>query len=64
MHFFFKKTHVTEKTSSRQTTLRPYDKKNPDKVISEFFLTFNEETDQDKILQLLVPISKRIGGYT
>ena len=64
MHFFFKKAHVTEKTSSRQTTSRPYDKKNPGQAISEFFFTFNEETDQDKILLLLVPNSKRLGGYT
>ena len=66
MHFFFKKAHVTEKTSSRQTTSRPYDKKNPDRAISKFFLTINEETEQfqDKILQLLVPNSKRLGGYT
>ena len=66
MHFFFKKAHVIENTSSRQTTSRPYDKKNPDRAISEFFLTFNEETEQfqDKILQLLVPNSKRLGGYT
>ena len=63
MHFF-SKAHVTEKTSSRQTTSRPYDKKNPNRAISEFFFTFNEETDQDKILQLLVPNSKRLGGYT
>jgi len=56
--------HVTEKTSSGQTTSRPYDKKNLDRAISEFFLTFNEERDQDKILQLLVPKSKRLGGYT
>ena len=27
-------------------------------------MTFNEETDQDKTLQLLIPNSKRLGGYT
>ena len=27
-------------------------------------MTFNEERDQDKILQLLVLKSKRLGGYT
>jgi hypothetical protein len=66
VHFLFKKAHDTEKTSSRQTTSRPYDKKNPDRAISKFFLTFNEETEQfqDKILQLLVLNSKRLGGYT
>ena len=62
--FLQKKAHVIEKTSSRQTTSRPYDKKNPDQAISEFFFTFNEERDQDKILQLLVPKSKRLRGYT
>ena len=52
---FFKADHFK--------TLR---QKEPDQAISEFFLTFNEETEQfqDKILQLLVPNSKRLGGYT
>ena len=27
-------------------------------------MTFNEERNRDKILQLLVPKSKRLGGYT
>jgi len=35
--FFFEKAHVTKKTSSRQTTSRPHDKKNLDRAISEFF---------------------------
>ena len=35
--FFFEKAHITKKTSSRQTTSRPHDKKNPDRAISEFF---------------------------
>ena len=39
--FFFEKAHVTKKTSSRQTTSRPHDKKNPDRAISEFFLIKN-----------------------
>ena len=38
--FFFEKAHVTKKTS-RQTTSRPHDKKNPDRAISEFFLIKN-----------------------
>ena len=65
MHFFLK-AHVIEKTSLGQTTSRHYDKKNPDRAISEFFSTFNEETKQfeDKTLKLLVPNSKRLGGYT
>ena len=70
--FFFKKAHVTKKTSSKQTTLRPHDKKNPDRAISEIKnpvyarAPFNEESErfQDEILQLLVPNSKRLGGYT
>ena len=32
-----KKAHITQKTSSRQTTSRPHDKKNPDIAISELF---------------------------
>ena len=53
--FFFEKAHVTKKTSSRQTTSRPHDKKNPDRAISEFFLIknpFDEESEQfqDKTL--------------
>ena len=39
--FFFKKAHVTKKTSSRQTTSRSHDKKNPDLAISELFLIKN-----------------------
>ena len=39
--FFFEKAHVTKKTSSRQTTSRPHDKKNPDRSISEFFFIKN-----------------------
>ena len=39
--FFFEKAHVTNKTSSRQTTSRPQDKKNPDRAISEFFFIKN-----------------------
>ena len=39
--FFFEKAHVTKKTSSRQTTSRPHDKKNPDRAISEFFFIKN-----------------------
>ena len=39
--FFFEKAHVTKKTSSRQTTSRPQDKKNLDRAISEFFLIRN-----------------------
>ena len=75
LFFFFKKAHVTKKTSSRQTTSRPDDKKNPDLAISELFLIknpvyaqepFDEESEQfqEKTLQLLVPNSKRLGGYT
>ena len=41
MHFFLQKTHVTKKTSPRQTTSRPHDKKNPDLAISELFLIKN-----------------------
>ena len=74
MHFFFKKAHITQKISSRQTTSRPHDKKNMDQSISEFFLIknlgicsepFDEESEQfqDKTLQLLVLNSKRLGGY-
>ena len=73
--FFFKKAHVTKKTSLRKTTSRPHDKKNSDRSISEFFLIknpgicsepFDEESEQfqDKTLQLLVPNSKRLEGYT
>jgi len=66
--FFLKKAHVTKKISSRQTTSRTHVKKNPDQAISEFFLIKNldEESEQfqDKTLQLLVPNSKRLGGYT
>ena len=29
MHFFIQKAHITQKTSSKQTTSRPHDKKNP-----------------------------------
>ena len=51
-----------------QTTSRTHVKKNPDQAISEFFLIKNldEESEQfqDKTLQLLVPNSKRLGGYT
>ena len=36
-----KKAHITQKTSSRQTTSRPHDKKNPDIAISELFSTEN-----------------------
>ena len=86
--FFFKKAHITQKTSSRQTTSRPHDKKNPDIAISGLFSTkrtrtklypssfrqrtrvyarepFDEESGrfQEKTLKLLVPNSKRIGGY-
>ena len=39
--FFSKKVHVTKKTSSRQITSRPHDKKNPDLAISELFLIKN-----------------------
>ena len=70
--FFFKKAHVTKKTFSKQTTSRPHDKKNPDRAISEIKNPvyarepFNKESEQfqDEILQLLVPNSKRLGGYT
>jgi len=74
--FSFKKAHITQKTSSRQTTSRPHDKKNPDIAISELFfdkepgymlrspLTKNQSDFKKKTLQLLVPNSKRLGGYT
>ena len=39
--FSFKKAHITQKTSSRQMTSRPRDKKNPDIAISELFSTKN-----------------------
>ena len=39
--FSFKKAHITQKTSSRQTTSRPHDKKNLDIAISELFSTKN-----------------------
>ena len=42
--FSFKKAHVTQNTSSRQTTSRPQDKKNPDIAISELFLTKRTRT--------------------
>ena len=29
MHFFLQKAHITQKTSSKQTTSRPHNKKNP-----------------------------------
>ena len=72
--FSFKKAHITQKTSSRQTTSRPHDKKNLDIAISELFSTknpgicsepFDEESTrfQEKTLKLLVPNSKRLGGY-
>jgi hypothetical protein len=41
VHFFLQKAHITQKTSSRQTTSRPHDKKNPDIAISKLFLTKN-----------------------
>ena len=73
--FSSKKAHLTKKTSSRQTTSRTHDKKNPDRTISELFLIktrvyarepFDEESKQfqGKTLQLLVPNSKRLRGYT
>ena len=75
MSFFFKKAHITQKISSRQATSRPHDKKNPYRAISEFFFIKNpgicsgalrrrSEQFQDKTLQLLVPNSKRLRGYT
>ena len=39
--FSLKKAHITQKTSSRQTTSRPHNKKNTDIAISELFLTKN-----------------------
>ena len=41
---FFKKAHVTQETSSRQTTSRSQAKKNPDIAISELFLTKRTRT--------------------
>ena len=42
MYFFLqKKAQLTQKTSSRQTTSRPHDKKNPGIAISELFSTKN-----------------------
>ena len=37
--FSFEKAHVTQNTSSRQTTSRPQDKKNPNTAKSELFST-------------------------
>ena len=42
--FFFKKVHVTQNTSLRQTTSGPQDKKNPDIAISELFPTKRTRT--------------------
>ena len=41
MHFFLRKSEITKKTSSRQITSRPHDKKNLDLAISELFLIKN-----------------------
>ena len=39
--FYSEKAHITKKTSSRQITSRPHDKKNLDLAISELFLIKN-----------------------
>ena len=66
--FFSKKAHIAKKTSSRQITSRPHDKKNRDLAISELFFYkepgYMLRNPQEKTLQLLVPKSKRLGGYT
>ena len=59
--------HVTQNTSSRQTTSRPQDKKNPNTAKSELFSTRKpgklSTENQEETLKLLVPNSKRLGGY-
>ena len=63
---FLQKSARHRKDFFKADHFKTLDKKNPERAISEFFLTFNEETEQfqDKILQLLVPNSKRLRGYT
>ena len=65
-----KKTHTTQNVSSRQTVSGPQDKKNPNTASELLFNKevgepFNEESGrfQEKTLKLLVPNSKRLGGY-
>ena len=69
--FFSKKAHTTQNASSRQTVSGSQDKKNPNTAKSEPFFNkevgepFDEESGrlQEKTLKLLVPNSKRLGGY-
>ena len=66
--FLQKKCTSPRRLLQDKTTSRNHDKKKPDRAISEFFLIKNPGTHsvtfQDKTLQLLVPNSKRLGGYT
>ena len=57
--FFFKKAHVTKKTSSRQTTSRPHDKKNPDLAISELFSIKNPDICLGALRRSIRAISRR-----
>ena len=57
--FSFKKAHITQKTSSRQTNSRPHNKKNPDRAISEFFLIKNPGTCFEALRRRIRAISRQ-----
>ena len=57
--FSYKKAHITQKTSSRQTTSRPHDKKNPDIAKSELFSTKNPGICSGALRRRIMAISRK-----
>ena len=68
MHFFLQKSAHHQEDFFKIYHFKTSRQKNPDLAIPEFF--FDKEpgymlrNPQEKTLQLLVPKSKRLGGYT